>query len=94
MDEILIDKKIGFIKIDVEGHEMEVINGSRKIINNHKPILLIEIEERHSKNRVIDTINYINKLGYNSFYLLQDELIETKYLNNFNNINNFIFQSK
>ena len=94
LDEILIDKKIGFINIDVEGHELEVIYGSRKIINNHKPILLIEIEERHSKKRVIDTINYINKLGYNSFYLLQDELIETKYLNNFNNINNFIFQSK
>lgn len=94
MDDILRDKKIGFIKIDVEGHEKEVINGSRNIIKKFKPSLLVEIEERHNKNKVIDTINYINELGYRSFFLHENELVETKNLNKFNHINNFIFRSQ
>ena len=87
-------KKIGFKKIDVEGHEKEVIDGARKIININRPVLLVEIEQNHTKNEVIDTINYINNLGYNSFYLNNNELVKTKYLKNFVNINNFIFRSQ
>ena len=94
MDDILYDKKIGFIKIDVEGHEKEVINGSKNIIKKYKPNLLVEIEERHNKTKVVDTINYINKLGYDSFFLHENELIETKKLDTLNNINNFIFKSQ
>lgn len=94
MDDILYDKKIGFIKIDVEGHEKEVINGSINIIKKYKPNLLVEIEERHNKNKVMDTINYINKLGYSSFFLDEDKLVETKNLKEFKNINNFIFKSQ
>jgi FkbM family methyltransferase len=94
MDNILHDKKIGFIKIDVEGHEKEVINGSKNIIKKYKPNLLVEIEERHNKKKVIDTIDYINKLGYMSFFLHENELVETKNLKTFNNINNFIFKSQ
>ena len=45
LDNILKDKPIGFIKIDVEGHERAVINGSLNIIKKNKPILLVEIEE-------------------------------------------------
>jgi FkbM family methyltransferase len=94
LDNILNDKNIGFIKIDVEGHEKEVIDGSKRIINENRPTLLVEIEERHSKSKVINTINYINKLGYKSFFVKNNELVETKNLENFNNINNFIFKSQ
>ena len=93
LDDILIDKKIGFIKINVEGHEKEVIDGAKKIINDNRPVMLVEIEERHSKNKAIDTINYINNLGYNSYYLKGNELVKTKNLINFDKVNNFIFKS-
>ena len=36
-----------FIKIDVEGHEQNVINGAAVLLATSKPILLIEIEARH-----------------------------------------------
>jgi len=94
LDDVLVGENIGFIKIDVEGHEKEVIAGSKRIINENRPILLVEIEERHSKNKVIDTINYINNLGYLSFFVSRNELVETKNLESFNNINNFIFKSQ
>ena len=94
LDDLLLNKNIGFIKIDVEGHEKEVIDGSRNIITKNRPTLLVEIEERHSKKRVVDTINYINKLGYKSYFLLGNELIETQKLTTFKSVNNFIFKSQ
>jgi len=38
---------VGFIKIDVEGHEIEVLRGGAKTIQRHHPHLLIEIREKH-----------------------------------------------
>ena len=67
LDNIQI-KNIGFIKIDVEGHELEVIKGAKETINKYNPILLVEIEKRHSKRPVKETINFINNLGYECFF--------------------------
>jgi hypothetical protein len=36
-----------FLKIDVEGHELAVIEGARRTIESHRPTLLIECEARH-----------------------------------------------
>ncbi len=41
LDNIIINQKIDFIKIDVEGNEMKVLNGMKKIIHNTK---IIQIE--------------------------------------------------
>ena len=40
--------RIDFIKIDVEGHELEVLKGAIKTIEKYKPILSIEIFTEHS----------------------------------------------
>ncbi len=82
LDNIEIKNKIGFIKIDVEGHEIEVINGAIETIKKDKPILLIEIEKRHSKRSVDDSLSFINQLGYKSFYVKNNELISTNELKN------------
>ena len=93
IDDINFKNKISFIKIDVEGHEIEVINGAKLTIKKNKPILLVEIEEQHSKKKVDESINYINKLGYKSFYYEQDSLKNTSELKNFKLYNNYIFTS-
>jgi FkbM family methyltransferase len=92
LDNFNFSNQISFIKIDVEGHEKEVIQGSEKTIKNNKPILLVEIEEKYTQTKIIDTINYINSLGYNSFYFFNNELKSTNSLNNLNSFNNFIFK--
>ena len=91
LDDILKNKDISFIKIDVEGHEKEVINGSKNIIINNRPALLVEIEERHSNHPVNETIKFINNLGYNSFYVKDNNLYKTNDLIDINSENNFIF---
>ncbi len=92
LDKFNFTNRISFIKIDVEGHEAEVIKGSEKTIKNNKPILLIEIEEQYTQKKVVDTLRYINSLGYNSFYFKNNKLNSTKTLNDLNSFNNFIFK--
>ena len=92
LDEFEFDNLISFIKIDVEGHEISVLNGAKNIIKKFKPNLLIEIEERHSKKNVNETINFVCSFGYNSFVLKENKLINTNSVNNLIDHNNFIFK--
>ena len=78
----------------MEGHESEVIKGSLNLINIHKPILLVEIEEKHTKKNVKETLNYINSLGYESFFYNKNELLSTSSLDDLNKFNNYIFKPK
>ena len=93
LDNISINN-IGFIKIDVEGHELEVIEGAKETITKDKPILLIEIEKRHSKRPVEETIAKICNLNYECFFVKDKELIPVEKLNDKNLENNFFFLPK
>ena len=42
--------------------------GAEKIIKKYKPNLLIEIEERHTNEKVEDIIEFINDFGYRSYF--------------------------
>ena len=95
LDYFNFNNKISFIKIDVEGHEVEVIKGSEITIKKNKPILLVEIEEQYTQKKVSETLKYINSLGYNSFYFKDNKLNNTNDLNDLNDLNiynNFIFK--
>ncbi len=37
-----VPERVSFIKIDVEGHELEVLQGGQKVLSRHKPVLLVE----------------------------------------------------
>lgn len=60
LDELSIDKKIDFIKIDVEGFENEVILGGTELIQRNKPAIFVEIFEEN-RSAVGETLK---KLGY------------------------------
>ena len=94
LDDLLEDKNISFVKIDVEGHEREVITGSKKIIKKNKPVLLVEIEERHNNLSVLDTIEFIKNFGYNSYFVADGNIKDIKKLKDINSENNFLFIAK
>ena len=94
LDDFKLSNKIGFIKIDVEGHEIEVINGGKETIVNNMPVLLVEIEQRHTQSSVTKSINYINKFGYNCFYINDKKLKPVETLKNTELVNNYYFIPK
>lgn len=66
---------IGFIKIDVEGHEEAVIHGAIELIQQQRPILMIEIEQKHHPDQDIsDIFSKVLSLGYEGFFLLNGTL--------------------
>ena len=60
---------VKFIKIDVEGHELDVLKGAANTIISSMPVMLIEIEQRHSTNDISEIFGFISLLGYDGFYL-------------------------
>ena len=65
---------VGFIKIDVEGFEREVLEGARATIAKCRPTLLIEIEEIHTKKPIETSIAFIESLGYACLFLSKSGL--------------------
>jgi len=63
---------IGFIKIDVEGHEFEVIEGAVETIKKFSPLILCESENRHIVHTGRTTqmfLNYMKELKYNAYVI-------------------------
>jgi FkbM family methyltransferase len=62
--------EVDLIKIDVEGHELEVLQGALETIKRESPTVLVEVEQRHHADRSIQSIfQFILDLGYiGSFY--------------------------
>jgi FkbM family methyltransferase len=66
---------VGFIKIDVEGHELAVLQGASETIRRCLPIMLIEIEERHKPNAVRDVHELLATIGYEGYFVLERRLM-------------------
>jgi FkbM family methyltransferase len=60
-DMIASSEDVGFIKIDVEGYELEVLKGAVDTIRRCRPVLYIE-DDRVSKS--VSLRKYITELGY------------------------------
>lgn len=65
---------VGFIKIDVEGHELAVLNGGIKTIQRCLPMILIEIEDRHKPNNLKEVDAFLRSIGYEGYFILDRQL--------------------
>lgn len=70
-DTLFIEERCAFIKIDVEGAELDVIKGMKQSILKHKPIIACEILDSHSaesleftQRRVNELVNLILSMNY------------------------------
>lgn len=60
---------VALIKCDVEGFEDEVIAGGWTMISRLKPVLLIEIEQRHRQRPVGELVDRLLGLGYRGYFI-------------------------
>lgn len=68
LDDLELDP-VGFIKIDVEGHELDVLLGARSLLERDHPTILVECEERHKPDAVQSLCDLLLPLGYHGFIL-------------------------
>ena len=69
---------IGFIKIDAEGEETNVLEGAEETIANNRPTLLIEIEQRHRQGDIYEVFRGIEALGYRGEFICDGEIRSLK----------------
>ena len=58
---------VGFIKIDTEGTEFDVLLGAEETINKYLPTLMVEIYEKFSENTK-DIFDWLHDKGYVYYY--------------------------
>ena len=67
------EEDISLIKYDLEGTEVDALDGSTKIIEKHRPVLLIEVNQ-HCQNLHNSSVKELFKwLIANNYYILIEE---------------------
>jgi len=85
---------VGFIKIDVEGHEPAVLDGARQTIERDRPVLLVEILETGLKPEENPVICRLFDLNYDCLYYDSDGLHHISQLKIGHKGRNFLFLPK
>ena len=67
LDEFVQERKLGprFIKIDVEGFELDVLHGASVLLRDLGPVLVVEIYERQENQQSV--FDYLDGAGYRIF---------------------------
>ncbi|WP_137177553.1 FkbM family methyltransferase [Roseomonas sp. AR75] len=58
------------LKVDVEGHEQEVLEGGRETLARCRPVISLELEERHRAGSTRDVPALLAALGYETRFWL------------------------
>ena len=67
-------RDIAVIKIDVEGHEAFVLDGAVDTIARERPVLIVEIEERHHRGRSNEVFDRLLSRGYTCQFVRNNRL--------------------
>ena len=110
LDKYFFDRQIypDLIKIDVEGHEQQVLLGGMNLLKSCKPKIVMECENRHlSETSISDVFDILFELDYSGYFFENNELKpikefnaeihqsleEGKWWEKSRYINNFIFEA-
>jgi FkbM family methyltransferase len=67
---------VGFIKIDVEGHELAVLEGAEGTISKQRPTLLVESNDDHKPGGVTALIAWLRAHDYDVVFLAGQTLLD------------------
>ena len=75
------------IKIDVEGSELNVLQGAKNILTQYKPIIFLSVHPEHLKilgQKTIEINNFLEKHEYKIYYtdesIVNNELKSEEYI--------------
>lgn len=67
------EEKISFIKIDVEGNEIDVLKALKATITKNYPIISFEFNDHNTKENIEDLLN---GYGYQDFYVFNRDVLK------------------
>ena len=70
---------VGFIKIDVEGHELAVLDGAEATIASHHPNLLIECNDDHQPDARKRLLAWLAERDYTAMFLAGKEILDIEH---------------
>jgi FkbM family methyltransferase len=68
-------KRVCAIKLDAEGSEYEVLRGSIKTLKSMRPVVSVELEERHRAGCTYAVPAFMDALGYSCFFEIDGEFL-------------------
>jgi FkbM family methyltransferase len=75
LDELLQgERRISFLKCDVEGHEQRVFKGATRILDHDRPVVFAEVEQRHREDPIENTFAFFADAGYCGWFAAQGRL--------------------
>lgn len=67
---------VGFMKIDIEGHELEALSGGIGLLTRDRPTLQIELDERSRPGCIANGFSFLRDLSYRPHTLIAETLVE------------------
>jgi FkbM family methyltransferase len=65
----VVRQDVAFVKIDVEGHELNVLKGAVELLERSQPVFLVEAEDRHRARATRSIFEFFEKRSYRGFFL-------------------------
>jgi FkbM family methyltransferase len=67
--DVIVHQDVAFVKIDVEGHELNVLNGAVELLEHSQPVFLVEAEDRHRIEATRSIFEFFENRFYRGFFL-------------------------
>lgn len=74
LDDVVRDD-VTFVKIDVEGHELNVLNGAVGLLERSQPVFLVEAEDRHRAAATGSVFEFFRDKGYSGFFVEDGDIV-------------------
>ena len=65
----IVRQDVAFVKIDVEGHELNVLKGAVELLEHSQPVFLVEAEDRHRIRATRSIFEFFEERSYRGFFL-------------------------
>jgi FkbM family methyltransferase len=73
----IVHQDVAFVKIDVEGHELNVLYGAVELLEHSQPIFLVEAEDRHREQATRSIFEFFADRSYRGFFLKDGSAVST-----------------